>query len=89
LPPAFSQGTQDLREDESVQRVEMHQQRVANIAAENIECELTIERSAIEQMSDEVVAIRGEGALGCLLRTIDETLAYVQSEVSMVTWPTR
>jgi len=36
----------------------MHQQRVANIAAENIECELTIERSAIEQMSDEVVAIR-------------------------------
>src|SRR5882672_543959 len=77
LPAGVLQGTHNLRKDKSVQRIEMHQQRVANIAAENIECELTIERSAIEQMSDEVVAIRGDGSVGLLAETIDETLAYV------------
>src|SRR4029077_9070370 len=77
LPPSGFEGIHDLGKNESVQRVEMHQQSVANVAADDVESELAVERSAIQEVSDQVIAIGGVGGIGLLGKPIDEALADV------------
>src|SRR6266404_1132638 len=77
LPAGVLEGRQDIRQDVGVQRTKMKQDRVSNIAPENVQRKLTIERRAIEQMRGEVVAIRGHGSVGLLPEAINETLAYI------------
>src|SRR5467141_4046557 len=55
----------------------MKQDRVPYIAIQNVQRKLTIEPRAIEQMRDEVVAIRGHGSVGLLPEAIDQALAHI------------
>src|SRR5882672_12503993 len=77
LPAGFLEGRQYIRQDVGIQRVKMKQDRVSYIAFQNVQRKLTIERRAIEQMSDEVVAIRGRGSVGLLPEAIDQALAHI------------
>src|SRR5882724_7788194 len=77
LPAGLLEGRQYIRQDVGIQRVKMEQDCVPNIASQNFQRKLTIERRAIEQMRDEVVAIRGYGSVGFLPETINETLAHI------------
>ncbi len=52
MPSGGFKRTHDFGKHESVQRIEVHQQRVANVAAKNVESQLAIERHAIQEMSD-------------------------------------
>src|SRR4029077_180002 len=78
LPPSAFEGIHDLGKNEGVQRVEMHQQGVAKVAADDVESELAVERSAIQEMSDQVIAIGGDGGMGLLGVLIDGELAGVR-----------
>jgi len=65
------------------------EQRVAYIAAEDVDRELAVESGAVQKMRDQVVAIGVDIELGSLMsRSAMRWLTY-QSEASMVTWPTR
>src|SRR6267378_4035418 len=77
LPAGLLEGCQYIRQDVGVQRVEMKQDRVSNIASENVQRKLTIERRPIQQMRGEVITIWSHGSVGLLPEAIDEALAYI------------
>src|SRR5882724_5764767 len=77
LPAGVLEGRQYILQDVGVQRVKVKQDRVSNIAFENVQRKLTIERRAIQQMRDQVVAIRGHGSAGLLPEAIDQALAHI------------
>src|SRR5437879_8573378 len=63
--------------DEGIQGIEMHQQRVGNVTAENVESELPIESRAIQEMGDQVIAVGSNGSIGLLRKPVNEALADV------------
>src|SRR5262249_37515979 len=77
LPACCLKGIQDIGKDERVERIEVHEQRVADVAAEHIESELAIERGAVERMCYEVIASRRDGRFRILAEPVHVALAYV------------
>src|SRR5580704_2584757 len=77
LPARRLEGSHDFRKHESVQRVEMDEQSVTNIAAEEVQGKLAVKRGAIQEMRNQVVAIGSDRRPRIFSETIHKPLADI------------
>lgn len=77
LPTGSLEGGHHIRKNEGVEVVVVDEEGMTNVAAEDVNGELAVERGAVEQMRDEVIAIRIDACLGLLREAIDHSLVDI------------
>src|SRR5580704_19355339 len=77
LPASGLKGGHYVGEDQGVKGVVVNKERVANVAAENVDGELSVEGCAVEEMRDEVVAIGLDVELGFFDEAVGQALVDV------------
>ena len=77
MPARGFKGGENVGKNECVERIEVHENGVANVAFKKIKSKLPIEGSALDEVGDEVVAIGTDWSLGLAGKAIYVALADI------------
>ena len=77
LPTGGLEGGHHVGKDQGIERVVVNEEGVADVSAEDVNGELAVESGAVEEMRDQVVAIR----LDVEFRLLDQAIGHALVDV--------